>query len=245
MTQREATSSVIALCLDANDPQRMAQFWAEALGWEISESEVEIALIPTDDTGFEILFESTPEKKMGQNNIHLDLTTTSIEDQHDIVDRLIEAGARHVDVGQRGDEGHVVLADPEGNEFCIIEPHNNFLAGCPRLGAINADGTRKVGQFWSEVLGWPLIWDQDEETAIRAPGGTGPIIQWSGPPLMKKNGKNRLHLDIAPPDHVDQRDEVDRLVGLGATRIDVGQGDVSWVVMADPDNNEFCVLTPR
>ncbi len=245
MTQRAAASRVISLCLDANDPQRLARFWAEALGWEIGESDGEAALIPTDDTGFVILFERTPEKKVGQNNIHLDLTTTSIEDQQDMVDRLIEAGAHHVDIGQRGDEGHVVLADPEGNEFCIIEPHNNFLAGCPRLGAINADGTRQVGQFWSEVLGWPLIWDQEEETAIRAPDGTGPIIQWSGPPLMKKYGKNRLHLDIAPPDHVNHRDEVERLIDLGATRIDIEQADVSWVVMADPDDNEFCVVTPR
>lgn len=224
----------------------MGQFWAEALDWELSESADEgTALIPTDGTSFNILFEPTSDKKVGQNNIHLDLTTTSVEDQHDIVHRSIGAGASEVDIGQRGDEGHVVLADPEGNEFCIIEPQNKFLAGCPRLGAINADGTRKGGLFWSEVLGWPLIWDQDEETAIRSPDGTGPIIQWSGPPLMAKTGKNRLHLDIAPPIGVDQQDEVDRLIDLGASRVDIGQGDVTWIVMADPDNNEFCLLTPR
>jgi predicted enzyme related to lactoylglutathione lyase len=243
--RREATSRVISLCLDAQDPHDMAQFWVAALGWEIGESDGEVSLIPTDDTGFEIVFEPTSETKQGQNNIHLDLTTTSIENQLDTVDRLIEVGAHHVNVGQRGDEGHVVLADPEGNEFCVIEPHNSFLAGCPRLGAINADGTRAAGQFWSEVLGWPLIWDQDGETAIRAPGGTGPIIQWSGPPLMTKTAKNRLHLDIAPAAHISRHDEVDRLIELGASRIDIGQGDVSWVVMADPDGNEFCVLTPR
>ena len=90
-----------------------------------------------------------------------------------------------------------------------------------------------------------MIWDQDGETAIRAPDGHGPIIQWSGPPLMPTTGKNRLHLDIAPPANISQQDEVDRLVDLGARRIDIGQGDVSWVVMADPDHNEFCVLTPR
>jgi len=240
-----APSRLISLCLDANDPRTMGQFWAEALGWELHESDGEIALIPSDGTSFDILFEPTSQIKVGQNNIHLDLTTTSIEDQHDLVHRLIEAGAVEIDIGQRRDERHVVLADPEGNEFCIIEPDNNFLAGCPRLGAINADGTRETGLFWSEALGWPLIWDQDEETAIRAPDGSGPIIQWSGPPLMTKNGKNRLHLDIAPQAGVDQRDEVDRLTDLGATCIDIGQGDVSWIVMADPDNNEFCVVTPR
>ncbi len=135
-----------------------------------------------------------------------------------------------------------MLADPEGNEFCVIEPDNSFLADCGRLGSITCDGTREVGYFWSAVLGWPFVWDQDEETAIRAPDGTGPLITWGGPPVPPKLGKNRLHLDIAPLDRDDQHAEVDRLVALGATRVDIGQGDVDWVVMADPDGNEFCVL---
>ena len=239
------TALLVSLCLDANDPLRLARFWAEALGWELDDEGDEVGLVPTDGTRFGILFEPVTERKVGKNRVHLDLTTTSIEDQQETVARLVELGGRHIDIGQRPEEGHVVLADPEGNEFCAIEPGNTFLAGSGRLGAINCDGTRRVGYFWSEALGWPLVWDQDEETAIRAPDGTGPLITWSGPPLIPKMGKNRLHLDIAPPDHVDQRAEVDRLVALGATRIDIGQGDVSWVVMADPDDNEFCVLSPR
>jgi hypothetical protein len=90
-----------------------------------------------------------------------------------------------------------------------------------------------------------LVWDQDDETAIRLPDGTGPFITWGGPPLAPKIGKNRLYLDVAPPDHVDQQAEVDRLVSLGATRLDIDQGDASWVVMADPDGNEFRMLSPR
>jgi hypothetical protein len=65
------------------------------------------------------------------------------------------------------------------------------------------------------------------------------------PPLRQKHAKNRVHLDIAPFAHVGHRDEVVRLIDLGAARIDIGQRDVSWVVMADPDGNGFCVLTPR
>jgi hypothetical protein len=156
---------------------------------------------------------------------------------------LVGLGARHVDIGQGRDEPHVVLADPEGNEFCVIEPDNSFLTGCGRLGSITCDGSRDVGYFWSAVLAWPLVWDQDEETAIRAPDGTGPFITW-GPPVPVKHAKNRLHLDVTPEDS-DQREEVDRLVALGATRVDIGQGDVDWVVMADPGGNEFCVLRPR
>jgi len=244
MPQNGMTSRLVALCFDANDPLRLARFWADALHWEIDdETPDEIGLVPTDGTRFRILFLPVPEQKVGQNRIHLDLTTTSIDDQQETVARLVELGARHIDIGQGADDAHVVLADPEGNELCMIEPDNSFLAGCGRLGAINCDGTRKVGYFWSGALGWPLVWDQDEETAIRAPDGTGPLITWSGPPLIPKIGKNRLHLDIAPPDHGDQRAEVARLVSLGATRIDIGQGDVDRVVMADPDGNEFCVLS--
>jgi predicted enzyme related to lactoylglutathione lyase len=239
------TSRLVALCFDANEPLRLARFWAGALRWEIDdETHDEIGLVPTDDTRFRILFLPVPEQKAEKNRLHLDLTTTSIEDQEETVAGLVELGARHIDVGQTPDDGHVVLADPEGNEFCVIEPDNKFLAGCGRLGSITCDGTREVGYFWSAALAWPLVWDQDEETAIRAPDGTGPFITW-GPPLRPKIAKNRLHLDIAPPEHGDQRAEVDRLVSLGATRIDIGQGDVSWVVLADPDGNEFCVLTPR
>jgi catechol 2,3-dioxygenase-like lactoylglutathione lyase family enzyme len=239
------TSRLVALCIDANDPLRLARFWADALRWEVdSETDGEVGLVATDGPRFGILFRPVPEMKAGQNRLHLDLTTTSIQDQHESVERLIERGARHIDIGQGADETHVVLADPEGNEFCLIEPGNSFLAGCGRLGAINCDGTRAVGYFWSAALGWPLVWDQNEETAIRSPDPNGPMITWSGPPLMPKLGKNRLHLDIAPQDDGDLRSEVDRLVALGATRIDIGQGDVEWFVMADPDGNEFCVVAP-
>jgi hypothetical protein len=61
---------------------------------------------------------------------------------------------------------------------------------------------------------------------------------------MPKTGKNRLHFDLIPPAGSDQQAEVNRLVSLGATRIDNGQGEVAWVAMADPDGNEFCVLSP-
>jgi predicted enzyme related to lactoylglutathione lyase len=179
MMQKGMGSRLVALCFDANDPLRLARFWAEALHWEIDdETHDEIGLVPTDDTRFGILFLPVPEQKAGTNRLHLDLTTTSIDDQKETVGRLVELGARHIDIGQRPDEGHVVLADPEGNEFCVIEPDNSFLADCGRLGSITCDGTREVGYFWSEALGWPLVWDQDEETAIRAPDGTGPFITW-------------------------------------------------------------------
>jgi predicted enzyme related to lactoylglutathione lyase len=239
------TSRIISVTFDASDPVRLASFWATALRWDIDDSdEFEIDAVPTDETPFYIAFLPSSQEKMGQNRVHLDLTTSSLEDQHETVRQLIALGARHIDIGQGPGEPHVVLADPEGNEFCVIEPTNTFLASCGRLGAVNCDGTKETGHFWSAALGWPLVWDHHEETAIRAPNETGPMITWSGPPLIEKRAKNRIHLDVAP-DHADQRLEADRLISLGAVPAEIGQGDVSWIVMSDPDDNEFCLLTPR
>jgi predicted enzyme related to lactoylglutathione lyase len=239
------TTHLHALCFDANDPPRLARFWAGVLGWEMAgESSDGIALLPSDDTGFRIRFLATQEPKAGPNRMHFDLTSTSLDDQQETVARSLRLGARHIDVGQRPEEGHVVLADPEGNEFCVIEPGNDFLADCGFIGALACDGSQEVGYFWSDALGWPLVWDQDQETAIRSPRG-GPKITWGGPPVRPETARNRLHVDLAPPDHGDQQAEVARLVSLGATRLDIGQGEATRVVMADPDGNEFCVLTPR
>jgi hypothetical protein len=237
------TSDLVALCFDANDPIRLAGFWATALRWDVDpRGDEEVGLVPTDHTSFEIVFRRADGPKRGPNRIHLDLTTESIDDQDATVAGLLEIGGRHIDIGQRGDEGHVVLADPDGNELCIIEPGNNFLSTCERLGSITCDGTRAVGYFWSAALGWPLVWDQDEETAIRAPDATGPMITWGGPPVAPKDGKNRLHLEIAPPAGVSQDSDIERLVSLGATRL--SGGPAGSVVMADPDDNEFWVLHP-
>ena len=239
------TAVLHALTFDAHDPRGLAQFWAGVLDREmVDDPQDGIALLPTDDTRFRLRFLPSPGTKVGQNRMHFDLTSTSLEDQQETVARALALGGRHIDVGQLPEEGHVVLADPEGNEFCVIEPDNNFTAGCGFIGALASDGTQAVGYFWSQALGWPLVWDQDEETAIQSPHG-GTKITWGGPPVAPKTGKNRLHFDLAPPVDGDQQAEVDRLVSLGATRIDIGQGEVGWVVMADPDGNEFCVLTPR
>jgi predicted enzyme related to lactoylglutathione lyase len=239
------TSHLVALAFDANDPLRLARFWAGVLGRELTDDgDGVLTLAPSDETGFAIDFAPTMAPKVGPNQMHFDLTSSSLEHQQETVARVLELGGRHLDIGQGPDVDHVVMSDPEGNEFCIIEPGNSFLADTGVIGALSSDGTQAVGYFWSKALGWPLVWDQDEETAIQSPHGSSKI-SWGGPPVNPKTGKNRLHLDIAPPAGSDQQAEVERLISLGASRVDIGQGDVSWEVMADPDGNEFCVLSPR
>ncbi|MEV6008004.1 VOC family protein [Streptomyces sp. NPDC051976] len=246
------TSHLHALCFDANAPQSLARFWGGLLDWKTADDPRDgIALVPNDDTGFQLRFFPSQEPKWGPNQIHFDLTSSDLDDQRRTVSRALELGARHIDVGQLPEEDHVVLADPEGNEFCVIGPGNRFLAECGFLGALSSDGSQAVGYFWNRALGWPLVWDQDEETAIRSPHG-GPKVTWGGPPLNPKHGRNRLYFELSADGdggrHAPRRGqqaEVDRLVSLGATVLDVPQGEAGWVVLADPDGNEFCVSAPR
>ena len=248
---RGMTLQLFALCFDASEPPALARFWSGVLGWEIAEDPREgVEIVPADDTGFRIRFLPNPDPKVELNGMHFDLTSTSLADQEESVARALGLGARHFDVGQSPQDEHVVLADPDLNEFCVIEPGNKFLAECGFIGALACDGSQEVGYFWSAALGWPLVWDQDQETAIRSPLG-GPKITWGGPPVKPKTGRNRLRFDVAPGVDDDQEAEIVRLLALGATRIDAGQGDGGEsgergaLPMADPDGNEFRMLTPR
>ncbi len=240
------TSRLTTLTFDANDALGLARFWAAASHWEITdESDEGVELHPTDGTSFSFDFIGVPESKTGKNRIHPELVCESLGHRTEMVDRLVALGARPVDVGQPQDAEHVVLADPEGNEFCVLL-RGDFFATTGLLGALAFEPAHPaVGYFWSEAIGWPIVYDQNGDTAVRDPSGHGPFITF-GPPVHKeKTTKNRLHLDIAPLEGEDQATEVERLIGHGASRVDIGQGDVPWVVMADPEGNEFCVLTPR
>ena len=140
------TCQLLALCFDAHDPLRLARFWAGVLGWQLVDYRRDgVVLLPSDDTGFRIGFLPSQAEKTDQNQMHFDLTSTSLEDQQQTVARALGLGARHIDIGQRPDEGHVVLADPEGNEFCVIEPGNTFLADCGFIGALACDGSQETG----------------------------------------------------------------------------------------------------
>jgi len=235
-------AQLVALTFDAHDPAGLGRFWSGVLDRPlVEEADGGVRVLPGDAKQFPLRFVPSQEQKTGPNQIHFDLTSAAAEDQQKTVARALELGARHIDVGQLPEEGHVVLADPEGNEFCVIEAGNDFLADTDLIGALSSDGSQAVGYFWSEALGWPLVWDQDEETAIQAPYG-GSKISWGGPPFMPKRGKNRLHLDLAPTEG-DHQTEVERLLSLGAAHLDGAPSHARGTVMTDPDGNEFCVLT--
>jgi predicted enzyme related to lactoylglutathione lyase len=105
-----------------------------------------------------------------------------------------------------------------------------------------------VGDFWAAVLGYQVTersdGPEDWYRQLTGPAGSGPTVLVIRTPDGPKTTKNRLHLDVNATDR-DQDAEVERVLALGATRVDIGQGDVSWVVLADPEGNEFCILSSR
>jgi Glyoxalase-like domain len=103
---------------------------------------------------------------------------------------------------------------------------------------VDARDHRALAHWWAEALGWVVVYDDDDDAEIRPAPDVTPGLLFIRVP-DERVVKNRLHLDFRPDD---QAAEVRRLTGMGARRVDVGQGDVSWVVLADPEGNEFCVL---
>lgn len=222
----------------SGDPNRLAGFWAGMLARD-AVAHGDGHLVPGSDTQLGLRFASGETNSTRRNPVHLHLTSNDLDDQRQTVARALELGASHLDVGQRPDEGHIVLADPEGNEFCVIEPGNNYLAGTGVLGELTCDGGPEVGHFWSQALGWPLVWEQDLQTAIQSPAG-GTKLAWDGAPNISQaaRGRHRFEL-VAKEDHAT---EVERLIELGATRL---EGVDGTTLLADPDGTPFsCSAMP-
>jgi catechol 2,3-dioxygenase-like lactoylglutathione lyase family enzyme len=242
---------LVHLAADANDPAALARFWAGLLGWSIAdETAEEVDVWPPgyaypDPVAVPLVFVPVPEPKTGKNRVHLDLATASAAHQAELVSRAQDLGGRPADVGQ-GAVPWVVMADPEGNEFCVLEPRDIY-AGTGPVAAIVTDcaDPAAAARFWADAAGWPLQRAAPGVAGLRSPDGTGPYLEFlqvPGPKVVK----NRLHPDVAPFPGGDPAAEVARLRAAGAALADVGQdAGVSWTVLADPEGNEFCVLSPR
>jgi predicted enzyme related to lactoylglutathione lyase len=108
--------------------------------------------------------------------------------------------------------------------------------------AVDAHDLPAQARFWCQVLDWRVLFEAEDEIVIGADEHALPGLCFA-PVGEHKTVKNRLHFDLAPDD---QAAEVERLLALGARRVDVGQGaEDRWVVLADPEGNEFCVLRPK
>jgi Glyoxalase-like domain len=238
--------------IKAVDHFAVGRFWAQALGWVVHStgSGVTTYVGPAGEfvwpdplaVGVDVV--AVPEPKTAtKNRVHLDLATSSEAHQADLVALLRALGATPADVGQ-GRVPWTVLADPEGNEFCVLEPREIYRDTGP-IAAVVADcvDPRAMARFWGEATDWALHEVADDRAVLRAARGSGPFLEF----LRTPGGKtvpDRVHLDLLPYPGDDQAAEVARLRALGATDLDVGQGDVPWTCLSDPEGHEFCVLAP-
>jgi predicted enzyme related to lactoylglutathione lyase len=115
------------IVIDTHDLPGLARFWTQALGWRVlSERDQEIVIGTDENAPVGICFMPVSDVKTVKNRVHLDVTT-SAADRDAEIERLLALGARRVDIGQTGQESWTVLADPEGNEFCVIRPKETLI----------------------------------------------------------------------------------------------------------------------
>jgi hypothetical protein len=221
----------------SQNPQRDAEFWGAALNRPL-ESDGGGILLAGLSGQVGIGFAAGAPHGEEKNRLHLHLADGP-RDQRDTIAVCLKLGGRLLGSGHVPENSYAVMADVVGDEFCVIEDRNSYLAGCGPLGEVTCEGTRNVGLFWSLVLAWPLVWDEGEETAIQSPAG-GTKIAWSGEPVNPKTARNRQYFVLSVASH-QLDDEVDRLLALGAAGDAVSQ--TGETVLSDPDGNEFVVRT--
>lgn len=232
------------IVIDAVDPQRLGRFWEQALGATTLTDDPEVFETRLTEPGGPVLdlcFQHVDDPSTAPPRLHFDLSAGA--SQAGTVERLLTLGAGHLDLGQ-GDVPWVVLADVEGQPFCVMGekdayPDTGPLAAIPVLGADPA----RTGAFWAGLTGWQE-YAGTAPLSLRHPSGRGPVLEFF-PASEPKAGKNRYHLDL----RFDAGDDPDAAVAAaeaaGARRFEHDWGELPWIVMVDPDDNEFCFLPAR
>ncbi|QNP75713.1 VOC family protein [Streptomyces roseirectus] len=234
--------------IKALDAPAVGRFWAEALGWEAYRAGESVYVGPAgglvwpDPVLLGIDVVPVPDRKgTAKNRVHLDLATNSPAHQRELTDRLRRLGATPVDVGQGDDVPWTVLADPEDNELCVLEPREVYRdAGPVAAVVVDCADPRAMARFWGGALDWTLLELTDAQATLRSPEGTGPFLEFLRVPGTRPT-PDRVHLDLLPDD---QQAEVARVLALGAVPLDTGQGDAPWTCLTDPEGHAFCVLAP-
>ncbi|MDX1620967.1 MAG: VOC family protein [Nitriliruptorales bacterium] len=234
--------------IDTLDGERLADFYETLLGWpRLFTSDEGIALVPSMPPvlgqGFLLYTEHGTGEKTFKNRAHPDFRPP---DAGAMVERALELGATNADIGQ-GPVDWSVFTDPEGNEFCVLSSGD---VDQPEIDAFTLDSNDLdvLAPFWSSLLGWDEVARDHDSVRLRDPSGDAHDLLLLESP-DEKAGKNRVHPDLIPvadPDDPEARErEASRVLELGGSHADIGQGDVPWSVMADPEGNEFCILSPR
>lgn len=209
------STRLAAVHIDAARPAELAAFWASLLGWQVAGMVVRAPA--TEGCDLDFVFVAEPAPKQAKNRIHLDLASSSPEDQRAKVERAVALGARRWDIGQ-GQVPWEVLIDPEGNEFCVLEPRPGYTS-TEALAAIVVDAfdPLKLASFWTGQSGWRIAAQEPAIVGLRAPTGRGPWLEFLRTTEPKEH-PNRLRLALA------------------------GVPDAPNRINSDPEGNEFVLL---
>ena len=232
------------LVFDAVEPQQLGRFWEAALGTERLTDEYagfETRLAVEGGPELDLCFQRVAEPSSAPPRLHLDLRGGARQAAE--VERLLGLGARHVDIGQ-GDVPWVVLADPAGNPFCVMEERPAYVGTGPvaALPLDSADPERDA-EFWAWLTGWVVV-PGVVPPSLRHPSMLGPLLELC-PESAPKVAKNAMHLDVRL-EAVDDADEVAAgIIERGGAELHPDWGELHWRVFTDPSGNEFCVLPAR
>ncbi|WP_067860105.1 VOC family protein [Nocardia shimofusensis] len=236
------STHLACVVFDADQPRGLAGFWAELLGWTVLLDTAErVDVAASDAAGCEVglSFRPAGAAKAGKNRLHLDVCSRTARHQREQVERALALGARRIDLGQ-GAVPWTVLADPEGNEFCVLEPREQY-AGTGALAAIVVDAVDppRLSEFWSRAVGWPVAHRDPALVGLRSATDLGSWLEFVRSDDASGR-RGRLHLDLEVWSGC--AEELTRLRSAGATPVD--GADPAAVVLADPEANEFRVLRP-
>jgi hypothetical protein len=229
------------LVVAATDPATVGRFWGAALGaatvLERPETH-QVRLGIADDAVLDLCVDRVRTEPEEPLRLHLDLAGGAQQDE--VVQRLLGLGAAHLDIGQ-GDVPWVVLADPGGMPFCVME-HRDAYAGSGPLAALpldSADPDRDVA-LWAWLTGWQPVAGVAPHS-LRHPSGRGPLLELC-PELVPAAGRNRVHPDFRL-ERDDDPDEVALgILARGGRELPPEPGLVRRQVFVDGSGNQFCVL---
>lgn len=230
------------IVVDAIDPQALGRFWESALGTETLTDEpdgFETRMAVTDGPVLDLCFQRVPEPPDERQRLHLDLR--GAEEQQSIVERLLALGASRADIGQ-GEVPWVVLADPAGNLFCVMEDRAAYVdTGAVAALPLDVADPDRERDFWCWLTGWVPV-EGSGLLGLRHSSHRGPLLELCPETAPKSSGKNRMHLDVRLQ-HGDDADVVAQgIIARGGVELHPDWGDLPWRTFADPSGNEFCIL---
>ena len=231
--------------VDAVEPQRLGRFWEAVVGSARLTDEpdaFETRLAYEGGWVLDLCFQRVAEPATPSPRLHLEVLGGARQAAE--VERLLALGARHLDIGQ-GDVPWVVLADVEGNPFCVMEDRGEYTDTGPlvALPLDSADPDRDA-ELWSWLSGWTDV-PGSAARSLRHPSRRGPLLELCPEASAKTAAKNRVHLDV----RLEVGDDPDAVAAgiaeRGGRELHLGWGDLPWRHYADASGNELCVLPAR